>query len=457
MNIFKVPIACILITSCSLHNINIDQKPLVAVASKYSSTQETGEENWWKNFKRSELSKLISTSLDNNFDLKQSYYRVKQAESIITKTKSSLLPQIDGSYNFDDGTIDGNSRNSSSSAGVSLEWEVDLFNKIGSAIESDKFDKLALFENYQFLKLSISAEIASSYFGAVAANETIKLLNKQEKLDLELLDLLKLRRREGLGTNVEVLQQEARVAENNSLIPSAQTDLRVFENRLDILAGKASDSLDYVPKNENLDIAILKSDINIPINLLERRPDLRAAKAELLSADISIGEAMADRFPNLTLSGSYEYFDRGLQNSASSGPVGILMASFVQPILDWGKRKAEVERNKFLYQEKIAAFTQKFIEAVEDVENALYRENRQREFIKLLNKRITILNKTVHEAKSRYQEGLDNYISVINSLQELREVERDIIAEKLKLVQFRIDVYKAVGGNVNDEEIQSES
>ena len=126
----------------------------------------------------------------------------------------------------------------------------------------------------------------------------------------------------------------------------------------------------------------------------------------------------------------------------------MIMGTFVAPLLDWGQRKAEVERNEAVYQERLAAFTQLYIEAVGDVENALYQENRQRDFLERLDQRRIVLDKTVQETEARYGQGIDDYLPVLNALQELRQVERAIISERLNLIALRISLYSAIGGAI---------
>ena len=104
----------------------------------------------------------------------------------------------------------------------------------------------------------------------------------------------------------------------------------------------------------------------------------------MLLADAQIGQAIAERLPQVTLDGSFLYEDGLLP----SGVVASLLGTFIQPLIDWGARKAEVERNRALYVEGLARFTQSYLEAIEDVENALYQERKQREFLRRLEIRL---------------------------------------------------------------------
>ncbi len=397
---------------------------------------------WWEGFGRPMLNEIVVRAQVENQNVLQAAARLEQAKSLFVTERSALFPQIDVEGDVEYRREDGNTRDAVSSIGGALEWEVDVFGRIRSASEARLYEALAQEELLEATKLTLSAEIAEAYFGAAAAQQTLLLLNQQVRLDEELLQLLELRLESGVGNNVDVLQQKSRVAESESLVPVAQADLRVFENRLDVLVGQVPDGQNRVSSDETLSFKPLEPVAGVPAGLLLQRPDLRSLQAELIAADASIAAAIADRLPEITLDGAFFYQD----STVIAGPVGLLMGAFVQPLLDWGERKAEVERNKALYTERLAAFTQGFLEAVEEVENALYQENRQREFIRRLEIRRDILQETVDETEARYSQGIDDYLPVLNALQELRFVERALISERLALILFRIRLHRALGG-----------
>jgi outer membrane protein TolC len=182
----------------------------------------------------------------------------------------------------------------------------------------------------------------------------------------------------------------------------------------------------------------------VPSDLLLNRPDLRALQAELVAADADIGRAIAERLPRITLEGAYYYED----GPVFTGPAAFLLGSLVQPLLDWGARKAEVERNRALYVERLAVFSQAYLEAIEEVENALYQERKQRVFLSRLEDRRRILAKTVEETRDRYTSGLTDFLPVLNALQELQRLERVILRQQRDLIGFRIRLHRALGGAV---------
>lgn len=438
-------VALALLCGCSLHNVNPDPAPLVQAAAVYSAVPEQAKPfagPWYASFNDPGLTALVETALAQNMDLKQAVARLEQAQALETQSRAAYLPALDAQARSSKEWQDGDAQQGVSTAGAALAWEVDAFGRLRAAAESRRSQTAAAAEDAEAVRLSLSAETAEAWISAVAQHLQLRLLNEQVGTDRKFLDLVNQRRDAGVGTNVDALQQRSQLAESESLIPVAEAALRVFENRLDVLTGAAPDARDRTVAQDNFAQLAALPPIGIPSDLLLNRPDLRALKNRLVAADAEIGVAIADRLPRVTLDGSYLYSD----GSGAAGPVASLLAGLVAPLLDWGSRRAEVERNEALYKERLAAFTQAYLEAVEDVENALYQENRQREFIARLEARRDLLSQTLTAAEAVYKQGESDYLPVLDSLQNLRAVERSLIAERLDLVLFRIQLFRALGG-----------
>lgn len=444
--------ASVALSACTPHSINTSPFPDVSTPEEFSSTSLGAELKinqtaqiqgpWWENLARPDLSHMIAQSLARNYDIAQAKAVIAQARAVATQTGAERLPEINATGSADKSWQGSNAQRGTSDIGASLSWEFDIFDRIGAATQADELQAIAREEEMEALRLLVSADVARAYFGAVTSHQTLKLLEDQLTLDRDLRDLLQLRLDNGVGTAVDVLQQQARVAESETLIPRAKANLAVYENRLDVLLGQAPDGRMRVPDYDDLTFTDTLPDVKVPVALLLNRPDLRAARADLVSADADIASAIAERLPQLTLSASSLYSD----TTAYTGPVSLIMGSFVQPLLDWGQRKAEVERNKALYTERLAAYTQLYLEAIEDVENALVQEDKQREYLQQLAIRRDILMKTAEETRARYTQGINDYLPVISALQELRTVERNLITEQLELIRLRISLYEAIGG-----------
>ncbi len=438
----------LLLSGCQSHTINPSPEPLQNGGVAYSiapTTSYPADHHWWASFKDAKLDALIYNALNSNFDIMRGLARLDQADALTSQAKAARMPQIDIEANVLRDWADGDTRNRLDRVGGALAWEVDVFNRLGSAALARDSERTARLEDLQAIRLSLSAEVTEAYFDAVEQRSALALLEQQIDVDRDLLELTELRFEAGLTASVDVLQQSSQLAETESLVPPTEALLRISENRLDVLIGQAPDAEDRVNSNDRF-IAIGDLPfIGVPSDLLLNRPDLRAFKYELIAADAEIGQAIAERLPRITLDGSLFYGD----GSDFTGPAGILIGSIVQPLIDWGARKAQVERSRALYVERLAVFSQAYLQAIEDVENTLYQERKQREFLDRLERRRRFLARTVDETRDRYTNGLTDFLPVLDALKELQRIERIIVRQERALLGFRIQLHRALGGRVN--------
>jgi multidrug efflux system outer membrane protein len=286
-----------------------------------------------------------------------------------------------------------------------------------------------------------TAEVAETYFGALARHQSLRLLQEQIAADQEILALLEKRFAQGLGTQLDLLQQQNQLAQTKSLVPALEAELHVFENRLDLLLGVSPDGRNRLTSQVALPDLVNLGPIGAPSDLLLNRPDLRAQRLRLIAADESIASAIAERLPRFTLTGTTAL----VQGDGVSGPVSTLLGNLVQPLIDWGKRQAAVKRSQAIYTEGLLAFTQAFITAVGEVENSLYQEKKQRELLEKLIYRHEIVQQNLSKARAQFTQGITDYLTVLTALKALHNLERQMVAEQEKLLQNRIQLYRALG------------
>lgn len=451
LSIFKklhltAAVVALSLSACSLHDITGSPTPSVETDGTFTTggAVSVASTPWYDDFRDAYLSSLIEQSFTNNFDVRAAMSRLDAAKAVYDQSKAGMFPMVGITGSVQDGMRDNSGTETVSSAGVQLDWEVDLFGRLRALAQSDRLQAEATRDEIEAVRLALSAEMAESYYGAIAQNRQLDLLRQQEKLDKQFLDILDARFREGIGTKIDTLQQQGQLADTQSLIPLAQGAKRIYENRMDVLLGVTPDAGNRVTDKEVFPRFTEIKAIGVPSELLLNRPDLRALQKRLVAQDAEIGAAIADRLPRISLTGSYAHVEGG----TADGWVGSVLGSIMQPLINWGQKKAEVTRNKALYEVQLAEFTQAYLEAVEDVENALYLEDRQREYLKRLSKRRDILQETVSQSDSVFRQGLTDYLPVLDALKGLRAVERQLISETFKLIQYRIQLYRAVGGSI---------
>lgn len=441
-------LALILLTGCAVHKV--DPEPAGKLPDFASYTDPPPGTSplsspWWKSFSDPELDAIMENALSRNYQVEEFVARYKQSEALTSEARALRFPAIDAEA-AQTLELDDEDFSSTTALGGALLWEVDVFNRLGYQESAFRAEQSASAEDLEALKLSLSAEIAETYYSAIEEKLRLELLKDQAERDSLLLDLTELRFAQGVSSAVDILQQKSQLQDTLSLIPLSEAAYRVFENRLDVLSGTAPDAMDMTPDEGAFPELGSPPAVGIPSRLLLDRPDLRSLSYSLIASDNRIGQAIAERLPNINLTGTFFYS----AGSGPSGPLGILLGTLVQPLIDWGLREARVTQNEALYEQGLAEFAEAYIRAIEDVENALYLERKQAERLEIVRARRSVLQQTADETRNRYMQGLTDYLPVLTAVQELRQVERNVLTEERLLVGYRIRLYRALGGPLGD-------
>jgi NodT family efflux transporter outer membrane factor (OMF) lipoprotein len=434
-------------SGCQAHKVDMAPAPAVTGTGGYSMSSpepSPGASAWWTAFDDPKLDGLIRKALGDNLSVRQAMARLSQAEALAGQARAARLPQVSLEAEARRDWLEGGEQLRFSQIGGALAWEIDAFNRLGATVLARQQEQAARREDVAAVRLGLTAAVADAYFDAVSQRRQLNLLKDQIAIDRDLLELTELRFEAGLTASVDVLQQSSQLAETESLVPPTEAALRLSENRLDVLVGVAPDAVDRVTDADRFVLTENLPFTGVPSDLLLNRPDLRSLRNELIAADAQIGRAMAERLPRIVLDGSLFYQDSAIL----SGPGAMAMGSLVQPLLDWGARQAAVARSEAIYVERLAGFSQAYLEAIEDVENALYQERKQRAFLDRLERRRQFLSKTVDETRDRYTNGLTDFLPVLDAIKELQRLERIIVRQEKDLLGFRIRLHRALGGPV---------
>ena len=442
------------LTGCKIHIVEQSPVPAVigpvqfSVVEREQRVEHAPRRVWWSEFQNQELGVFINQSLENNWSIAQAAARMREAQSEQRKAKAAPLPAIDLGGGFK-GDIKGIGTEEESSwelrRGVSLTWEIDLWNRLGSAIDATEFEAQARAADHEAVRLLVSAEVARSYYDAVEQQRLLKILSNQLETNRTLRELTELRFDQAGASAVDVFQQRQQLEATHEQVTIAKGFLRVAENRLDVLRGNASDGADSVTQSSFPKLSAAPT-VGVPANLLVRRPDLRALQLQLVSEDYRIAEAIADRLPRVGIGASLEYAESALTGDL----IRTAVADAVQPLIDWGERKAEVERRRAVFDEQLARFTEAYLVAIEEVENLIYLSRRQQDRLSSLIHQRDLSSRTLEEARNRYSNGLTDYLPVLDSVQTLQRIERQVIAQQRGLIENRIALHLAIGGSLKD-------
>ncbi len=400
-------------------------------------------DQWWLIYDDNDLNNLITHALSNSPSLNQIRARLKQTQAVSAISGASLLPSIDASLKRN-GYEGDNAPNASFDLGSAASYELDLWGKNRATIKSNKLQEQATLEDLYAASISLSAAIVENWLDIMSLIEQENLLHKQIKVNRSVLELQRSRFENGAASALAVLQQEENLARIKSLLPDILSAQQIATNNLSLLIGETpSNTLEINAKTLPPPLEIPQS--GIPSELLENRPDIIAAWLRVLSANWAEKAAFSNRLPRFDISAFYStgaskisaLFDTWLLNMA---------ASIASPIFDGGRRKAEQIRQQAIAGERFQAYRQIVLSAVNEVENALARNNFQDKKVKALEEQLSAAKKTLEQAKFSYANGRASYINVLTSINNMQSLEQQIIREKLLQSKERVRLYRALGG-----------
>jgi NodT family efflux transporter outer membrane factor (OMF) lipoprotein len=417
---------------------------------------------WWTGFQDPVLTNIIERVLTQNLDLATSFARVDQTRAVARGTGARRLPQANAmtavtrerqSLNSPLGEIasafPGYQRTQTEyDVGVGASWELDLFGGLKRGAEAADAEEEAAEADHLGVRISVAAEAADAYFRIRGAQARIALAENQVKTNVQLLELVQLRMHDGLSTVLEQAQAEARVSESRASVPPLITEREKQLNRLDVLMGvQPGTSASELMKTANTSVVPAIAVAENPAELMRRRPDVIAAERRVAASNAKIGEAMAEYYPKLSLS--------GLLGFTSLGSSGILASNSFQPsiglgmqwrLFDFGRIDAEIARAKGVNSEALIAYRMAMLRTTEDVENSIVALAQLEEESRELMKEVDAHQRARNASEDAYKGGAV-------SLTEVLYEDRLLLAAQDQLAQAHADnaraavaTFRALGG-----------
>ncbi len=405
---------------------------------------------WWAAFEDPELNALVESSFSKSPDLEQVYARLRQARAIAEIAGAGLYPDLTGTGDLahsrrriKNGIADTfSSRNYS--AGLSGRYELDLWGKIRAEREAALLSVEAREQDLNFATLLLAGGISDRWIRIVSQKMQIALLEEQLDTNLTFLELIELRFRQAMVSALDIYQQQQVIDRLRAAIPLAQAEKERLINELAVLTGNPPRSIVEIERARLPELTPAPPS-GIPADLLEYRPDIRAAQARLAAAGWDVAAARADRLPSVSLTAggflNSDHLDLLLDNWILT-----LASGVTAPVFDGNRRAAEVDRTRAAADENLAFYRETVLEAIREVEDALVTEARQLEHIEKLEKVIETGRKALRQAVLRYRNGLTDYLPVLTQILTVQDLERNLIVQLEILLRNRVQLHLALGG-----------
>lgn len=407
---------------------------------------------WWKLFHDPVLDALEDRALAANQDLRASAARVEQARALAGYARGAYWPQIaaSGSVTREQTSeaIDNrlpNSLTTTYRAPLSVNWELDLFGRVRRLSESAKAEAAASVATFEAVRLALTADVASQYFSLRAAEDELRLVTETVNLRRRALDLVSARRKGGAATDLDLARAETELATTEAEAAALANRKQTIQNALAVLVGEA-------PNVFALQVgagAVVPPSIpaGVPSDLLERRPDVAAAERTLAAANARIGVAKAAFFPAISLTGSAGYASADLNRLVDTDSrVWSIGPSLYLPIFQGGRNRANLERSRAAFDEAVAAYRQRVLVALREVQDALSAARWLDEQSVAQTRASTAAERAASLAQVRYDAGFVSYLEVIDAQRTALGIQRATTQLNAQRLNTSVALIKALGG-----------
>jgi outer membrane protein, multidrug efflux system len=469
MKLTPLSLLSLFLASCAIGPDYIT--PQIELSKEYAANNESifTKENidiyWWKTFNDESLNSLITETICENKDVKQSLSRINQARALARQARSELLPgaALSAGYEKSKSTNsrfpnreEGSETTSKSQNGFSYElyhtgidalWELDIFGRLRRDLES----KNAAFES-SIATLNdtiriIIAEVGTTYFGLRSSQAHLEIAKKNVAIQQNTLEIVRSKFELGQTSNLDVAQAETQLEETLSSIPQLEAAIKVGIHRLSILQGKKPSELEsrlISPTNAPKHSGTIN--IGAPADLLRKRPDIKSAERELASHTAQIGVALGELFPKVSIQGSIGVEAPTISNLTSSSETFRFGPAITWTPFDLGKLRSRVTSTEERTLEALLNYEQVVLSALEEVENSLVNYTAERTKLIHLKKALESANSALEIARNQYEEGVLDFISVLQSQEIVFRAESNYAASEQKLNIALVGIYKALGG-----------
>jgi NodT family efflux transporter outer membrane factor (OMF) lipoprotein len=411
---------------------------------------------WWTVFNDETLNGLIERAVRANHDLRIASGRIEESRADLGIVQGRMLPEINAGGDYSKSRVSPNAQAFSNpkiyqsryAVGFDAAWEIDIFGGGRRRIEAANADLDSWVENRRAVLVTLLGDVARNYV-AVRGNQLLLAALRQNVATAKgTVEITQARLTAGVATTLDVSRAEALRATAEAAVPPVETALKQSVHRLGVLLGLAPESLSAELEREApIPTAPERVVVGLPSQLLLRRPDVRRAERRLAAATATIGVAVSQLYPRISLTGAF-----GLDSLGSAdlfkwdSRAWSLGPTIRWPIFAAGRLQAQVAVEDARTAQALAAYEQSVLVALEDVENALVAWLREGDRRRLLEAAVAADRKSVELADDLYRKGLTSFIDVLDAQRALYIAQAELARSQAQVTLELVALYKALGG-----------
>lgn len=442
--------------ACVLTQDLPDPAPDVPAQYKYAGKPDARPTlDWWRGFRSAELTQLMEEAQTVNLDIAAAVSRIVEADAQARQAGAALLPNLSGSGSETYSRTSGASASGLSiggrevvnySASLSASYQLDFWGQNRDALQTAEETANANRFDRDVVALTTLASVANAYFQVLASQDRLKTAQGNIASAQRILDAIRDRRKAGTGTDLDVAQQESVLANQKALVPPLRQTLDQNANALAVLVSRPPESVRVLGGSLER-IAIPRVTPGLPSELLTQRPDIRRQEAQLASATANIGNARAQFFPSIQLTGNGGYQSSALVSLFQPHAAFFqLVGSATQPIFDGGRILGNFEFAKARQDELLQTYRKTIIQSFADVDNALFSIKQTTIKLQLQRDVLAASRRAFDLSEQQLHAGTADIVTVLNTQLTLFQAEDALSQAQLARLLAIVSLYQALGG-----------
>lgn len=461
------------VSSCSVPKATVmDHKLENTIPSNFNasssidSTKNQGTTPWREFFTDLDLVELIEEGLHNNQDLLITLQEVEIAKSNVTTKRGNLVPSIGYAVGA---SLDKAGRYTSEGAGnittdikpgkkmpdpladfqggFTLDWEVDIWNKLRTEKKSAVARYLSTIEGKNFVLSNLIATIATTYYDLLSLDNQLDVVEEYIQLQKKALEISKVQKEAAAATELAVKQFEAELTKAQASKFLIQQSIVEKENTMNTLLGRYPQP---VKRDKKSFMSIVPNTIytGIPSQLLQNRPDIKQAEYELQAAKLDVKVARKEFYPSLNISAvlGLDAFNPSYLVKTTKSIAYNITTGLAGPLINRSAIVANFKEADARQIEALFQYEKTILQAYIDVSNQLSKISNTDEYYKLKLQESQILTKSIDISSQLFRNSRANYLDVLMVQRDALDAKMDLIQTKDEQLSTVVNIYKSLGG-----------
>ncbi|RKQ69116.1 multidrug efflux system outer membrane protein [Litorimonas taeanensis] len=438
----------------------------IVTQNTFANAVQEGEQSvpdWWSSFDDPILESLVDTALRNNRNIDVAAANLRAADALVRAARLGKSYSTSTSVGADLGRSTGanNDVELNLSGGIAGSWEYDAFDRIESQIKAAEYNRESVLQAQRDIAVLVAAQTAQAYVDLRGAQQRLAVAQQNAELQAEALSLIQELVDNGRSSDLDLHRSETLYRTTLASLPLFQATIQVSIAQLAALTGvAANEASSALPELTSVgQIPSLLSEVatGSPQDLINRRPDIRQAEAEI-SRRLALSDVERARlFPRIVFNTDISALFNGANRLDQLSSIGFGLG----PTISWEGPdlravRADIDISDAQTEAAISQYEQTLLTALSDVEMALARYGREMERREDLEKASHAAKNALELARLRFDEGYDDFLDVLDAQRTLLDAEDDRVQNEVLVTTYAISAYRALGGMWTEEELSDE-